>query len=311
MRPDETFHRLRDWTAGSALAERLGAQILNESGYADLDPIHPLGGPDGGKDALCVKGERKWIMAVYFPYGQERFSQTRQKFQGDLAGVSKNHAEGMAFVTNQKLTEGERNELEALASPAPVEIFHLDRVAGVLDKPAMVSVRKQFLQIDTSEAAVLDAVAEMKATQTGGDSWCRLDFSGLDAATGGVPRCVALIRTGRFPIYDLHIRVANMHTWKDVFTYDLPQALVGSPPIWMHNPAFRVAPNTFFRIFFIARNGSWHQDMVLRFSKARQYWSCATRVVGMKGENLYEFIGSEFAEEFGPENFEVPPHPDV
>jgi hypothetical protein len=61
----------------------------------------------------------------------------------------------MAFVTNQKVTEGERKELEALASPTPVEIFHFDRVAGVLDKPSMVSVRKQFLQIDTSEAAVL------------------------------------------------------------------------------------------------------------------------------------------------------------
>jgi hypothetical protein len=101
-----------------------------------------------------------------------------------------------------------------------------------------------------------------------------------------------------------------MHTWKDVFTYDLPQALVGSPPLWAHNPALRVTPLTFFRIFFIARNGSWHQDLVLRFSKTRQYWFCATRVVGMKGETLYEFIGSEFAEEFGPETFEVPPHPD-
>jgi hypothetical protein len=86
-------------------------------------------------------GDRDWIMAVYFPYGQERFSQTKQKFLSDLVGVSKNHAQGMAFVTNQKLTEAERNELVALASPTPVEVFHLDRVAGVLDKWTNLELR--------------------------------------------------------------------------------------------------------------------------------------------------------------------------
>ena len=51
-RTDETWHRLREWTAGSAAAERLAAQVLLADGYTSVDPSHPLGGPDGGKDLL-------------------------------------------------------------------------------------------------------------------------------------------------------------------------------------------------------------------------------------------------------------------
>ena len=71
-RPDETWHRLREWTYGQAQSERLAAQLLLSEGFTDLDPSHPLGGPDGKKDAICRKDCEKWIMAVYFARGQQR-----------------------------------------------------------------------------------------------------------------------------------------------------------------------------------------------------------------------------------------------
>ena len=48
---DETWHRLREWTNGQGPSERLSAQLLLSQGFTDLDPSHPLGGKDGGKDA--------------------------------------------------------------------------------------------------------------------------------------------------------------------------------------------------------------------------------------------------------------------
>ena len=84
---DETWHRLRDWTNGQAPSERLAAQILLDAGYHGLDPSHPLGGKDGGKDAICLKDEALWVLAAYFPRGQKEFAEIRTKFEGDLAGV--------------------------------------------------------------------------------------------------------------------------------------------------------------------------------------------------------------------------------
>jgi hypothetical protein len=40
---------LRDWRGGQTNAERLCAGILEISGYTDVDPQAPLGGPDDKK----------------------------------------------------------------------------------------------------------------------------------------------------------------------------------------------------------------------------------------------------------------------
>ena len=55
---DETWHRLRNWTNGQSPSERLAAQILLNEGYTGLDPSYPLGGQDGGKDAIACLEER-------------------------------------------------------------------------------------------------------------------------------------------------------------------------------------------------------------------------------------------------------------
>lgn len=146
-RPDETWHRLQQWTYGQAPSERLAAQILLADGFTNLDPSHPLGGRDGGKDAVMLLDGKRWIMAAHFPRCQQGFAKIKEKFGHDHAGVAANEAVGMAFVTNQELTEGERFMLKA-AVAGPVEIYHLERVATILDQPSMRQVREQFLYID-------------------------------------------------------------------------------------------------------------------------------------------------------------------
>ena len=145
---DETWHRLREWTNRQAPSERLAAQILLHEGYQDLDPSHPLGGRDGIKDAVCKKDGKKWLMAVYFPRGQEDFASIKKKFRDDLKGVKPNKADALAFVTNQELRLAERDDLCKAAQPIPAELFHLERITTILDTPEMKGVRKQFLQID-------------------------------------------------------------------------------------------------------------------------------------------------------------------
>lgn len=145
---DETWHRLRNWTDGQGPSERLAAQILLGEGFSSIDPSHPLGGKDGGRDAICLKNGERWIMAVYFPRGEHAFNKIKAKFEGDLGGVVKNGVKGIAFVTNQEIRLAEREELHQVASPAVLELFHLERLTTILDSPPMADVRKQFLGVD-------------------------------------------------------------------------------------------------------------------------------------------------------------------
>jgi hypothetical protein len=145
---DETWHRLREWTNGQGPSERLAAQILIAEGYEDVDPTHPLGGPDGGKDARVMRHGDPWIMAVYFPRGQRSFRELEKKLLADHQGVAANDACGMAFVTNQEITDAERMALERSVG-TPVQILHLERITAVLDQPRMAGVREQFLGISS------------------------------------------------------------------------------------------------------------------------------------------------------------------
>lgn len=151
---DETWHRLREWTNDQGPSERLAAQILASEGFSSLDPSHPLGGKDGGRDAICTKDGKRWVMAVYFPRGQQDFTAIKEKFRIDLRGAASNNADGIAFVTNQELRLAEREKLIAMAGSMAVALYHLERVAMILDKPVMASVRKQFLSIGDDTPAL-------------------------------------------------------------------------------------------------------------------------------------------------------------
>jgi hypothetical protein len=141
---------LREWTNGQAPSERLAAQILLFDGYEGLDPSHPLGGPDGGKDILCTKDGLHCLAAVYFPKGHQNFRETKKKFRGDLgkAEMQQPPIDRFIFVTNQELRLAEREELAKLARDIDVELYHLERITAILDSPGMPAVRSQFLGIE-------------------------------------------------------------------------------------------------------------------------------------------------------------------
>lgn len=146
---DETWHRLLEWTNSSGQSERLAAQVLYAEGYEDIDPSHPLGGPDGGRDARCIKDGEPWVMAVYFPRGQQSLTTIKTKLVSDLTAAKKHAPVGLAFVTNQELTNSERTTLENVGEDTRVKVYHLERITGLLDRPDMTQVRRQFLGINS------------------------------------------------------------------------------------------------------------------------------------------------------------------
>jgi hypothetical protein len=145
----DTEIRLSNWRNGQTHAERLCASILVVEGFSAVDPQCPLGGPDGLKDVLCEKSGWKYVGAAFFPTDQQDFKEIKKKFLHDLGGVKKNDADGIVFLTNQKLTPGERDELlrEALEQSAKAIVYHLERIRLVLDTPAGFGLRLEFLEI--------------------------------------------------------------------------------------------------------------------------------------------------------------------
>ena len=90
-------------------------------------------------------------MSVYFPRGPKSFREIKSKFLDDAQGVAANDAYGIAFVTNQELSLAERSDLNG-SVPYNVDIYHLERITAILDKPSMQSVRSQFLSIDQHDS---------------------------------------------------------------------------------------------------------------------------------------------------------------
>lgn len=144
---DETWIRLQQWMKGQKPAERMTAFILDGEGFKSIDPSHPLGGRDGLKDIVCEKDGVSWIVACYFPRSEKQFNEIKRKYQDDLEGVRVNDADGIIFVTNQELTLGQRKQLKEVDESVEVEIYHLDRIAYLLDKPQNYGLRLEFLDI--------------------------------------------------------------------------------------------------------------------------------------------------------------------
>lgn len=300
---DETWHRLREWTNGQAPSERLAAQILIDQGFDDIDPSHPLGGKDGGKDALSSKQGKKWIMAVYFPRGQKDFAEIRTKFEADLPGALKNEASGIAFVTNQEIRLAEREELHRLAGAIELDLFHLERVTVTLDKPSMAGIRHQFLGIgcvETSpDSALRDEMAIMRqrfeGLQTGGDSFCYLMLYHFDLKENIAQNSV-VIRSGQYPLYDVRLRILNMNSqvelnqrWAEI-----------SAPAEFSVVRWPLSSHEYYRVFIHARNGQYHQDLQLRRSAISECWLAATRVTATDGSTVrFQHIDNGYESEFG------------
>jgi hypothetical protein len=72
------------WTYGQPFSERLAGHLLAAEGYESVHPSQPLGGPDQGADAICLKDGKKWVMASYFPYGQQIPIAIKKKLTDDV-----------------------------------------------------------------------------------------------------------------------------------------------------------------------------------------------------------------------------------
>jgi fido (protein-threonine AMPylation protein) len=143
----QTELALHYWRLGQIVAERLCAGILRVSGYTDVEPQAPLGGPDGKKDILVRRNGKKYVAAAYFPPTASTFADITKKYESDLAGVQANGADGFIFMVNQHLTVGQRATLTALGNPMTDEIFNVERMRAVLDDPRGYGLRLEFLRI--------------------------------------------------------------------------------------------------------------------------------------------------------------------
>ncbi len=146
-----TYQILINWDKGQAFAERMSAKIIGIEGYQEIDPQSPVGGPDGTKDIICYKDGKKFVVGCYFPNGQKAFKDIQEKFDGDILGVAKNNAQGFVFVTNQKITPGERITLCQNQTFETI-ILHGERVCGILDSPKGYGVRLEYLGIELNKA---------------------------------------------------------------------------------------------------------------------------------------------------------------
>lgn len=156
----ETWHRLVNWDKEQAPSERLSAQILISEKFESVDPSHPLGGRDGLKDIICTKEGKKYITGCYFPRGQETLNNIKKKFSEDAEGLVKNSVEGFIFITNQELRLGERDELISLIdSKFEVILYHLERLATLLNSPANYGIRLEFLDIEMTKEEQLSFMA--------------------------------------------------------------------------------------------------------------------------------------------------------
>jgi len=142
---------LREWRQGQIQAERLSAAILHIEGFTFVDPQCPLGGPDGRKDIICKKGEVRVVGASYFPPTNQDFKSIKEKFLHDYEGVARNGANGFAFFVNQPVTPAERAALADFTTLDLIEIYHLERIASLLDSPRGYGLRLEYLRVLMNE----------------------------------------------------------------------------------------------------------------------------------------------------------------
>ncbi len=302
LREDETWHRLREWTRVQSTSERLAAQALLDLGYKDLDPSHPMGGPDGGRDATCTMDGEPWIMAAYFPRGQQSFSEIRVKFKADLAGVTAAGAVGIAFVTNQELSLAERKQL-LTSTPVKVDLVHLERLTTLLDKPTMHGVRAQFLDIDFSNEKMKQAIVKeiagaalrVEGSVTGGSTWGYVMLYHFDM-TASVAQQFVYIRKGEHPLYQIRTRIIEMDSGSEVRNDDWGE--ISAPAEYKH-VRWKLSDQVYLRIFHHARNGQWSQDMILQRNDIAQCWLCATCVSDFLGNPRWMHVDPQFLELVG------------
>jgi hypothetical protein len=139
----------------------MAGHIIADAGYENVVLTHPLGGPDHGADATCTKDGVPCVMAAYFPLGPKTLPTVKNKLIADLKAAKDGDRDfkRMAFVVNQKLTEGQRKKLIQLGGDdVEVEVFDLERCTHILDLPHMAETKERYLDIPAGKPPLLVAV---------------------------------------------------------------------------------------------------------------------------------------------------------
>lgn len=159
-----TEERLRCWLDSNQVQrERMCLALLSlNRKYSNIKPRRPKGGPDGSRDIEAVYDERYDIWgAVGFRNSAndspEDKKWVKNKLIDDLNNAlqQKSDLQGFVFFTNVDLTPLEEVELRNLViskGPVIVEIFYRERLRILLDSPAGLGLRYQYLGIPLSEA---------------------------------------------------------------------------------------------------------------------------------------------------------------
>lgn len=301
------------WRGSQHDSERMCAQLLVLAGYRDVDPSHPLGGPDGTKDAVCIGKGKRWVMAVYFTREPVDFRDIETKFRDDAKGIAKNGAQGMVFFTNNKLTISERDALSStvLEAGCDVDIYHRERIRLLLDDPRGYGTRFRFLGIPMSATeqasffevynqAVLvrldevqrssdEKFAELRGAIDGGDTFCYLSLTWFDMKKS-VAQAVMVVKKGQFAMRDMTMQVADLDALPHIIAYNIGTLSAAAQrvlPLWPLGEGDRRRYN----ITFFALNGNWVQ--MLRLVRAKDYWASATRVI--RGSSVvFEEIDPEY-----------------
>ena len=90
---------------------------------------------------MCLKGGNEWVMASYFPYGPQSFTDIKNKLTDDVGAARHRAPFGVAFATNQKLSNSQKSKLKAAGVGFEIDVFHLERTVHILDRPEMAQIR--------------------------------------------------------------------------------------------------------------------------------------------------------------------------
>lgn len=161
--PYETDQRLKSYLDTNQLhrEQMCRAVLAVDKRFSNVQPRHPRGGPDGGRDIEAIyRREQKAFGAVGFVNeandSREQKTKIAAKFREDLASAlgSEEKPSVFVFFTNINLTIGEKDELVQAAKDAGIQfcdVFDRERIRIQLDSPDGFYIRYQYLQIPLSD----------------------------------------------------------------------------------------------------------------------------------------------------------------
>ena len=155
----------------------------------------------------------------------------------------------------------------------------------------MSSVRRQFHLEDENEND------RLIGAQTGGDTIARFMLYHFDMDLGIAQQAV-LIKEGEYALLDVHMRIIDLDGDPARDIHVLRWDNVVAPAEYIH-VRLPLPDELYWRILFTARNGSWHQDLILRRSNGDRCWLAATQIFGLQGAPQMMFLDNEFTARFG------------